>query len=124
MDLLQTLISTLNISEAQAKAGLGAILGLAKSKVSTETFTEIGKLIPELAELIKSAPAAGGLGALGGLLGGHLAELAKLAGQFKSAGMSQQQMAPFAKVAFTFLHENLPEAARTELTKLAESLKK
>lgn len=126
MDLLQTLISTMGISEAQAKSGLGALFALAKTKISAQTYSEICKLIPQLDNFIQHAPpAAGALGALGGLLGGgKLAELAKLAGQFQSIGMPQNQLATFAQTAFDFLVQHLSGSAKDELVHLAQSLKK
>ncbi len=125
MELIHLLMTQLGINEQQAKGGLGAILQLAQSKLSPATVTEIQTLLPMLAELLKAAPASGGgLGALGGLLGGHMAELAKLAGQFSQLGMAQSQLAPFAKTAFDFLSTHLPPHAKDELVKLAQSLKK
>jgi hypothetical protein len=125
MDLIQLLVSQLGINEQQAKGGLGAILKTAQGKLSSGSFDEIGKVLPNISDLIKAAPAAsGGLGALGGLLGGNMGELAKLAGQFSAIGLNQSQMAPFAKLAFEFLSSKLPPQAKDELVKLAESLMK
>ncbi len=125
MELIQLLISQLGINEQQAKGGLGAILKTVQSKLSSGSFDEIGKVLPHMNDLIKAAPAAsGGLGALGGLLGGNMGELAKLAAQFSSIGLNQSQMAPFAKLAFEFLSQKLPPQAKEELVKLAQSLMK
>lgn len=60
MELIQLLIAQLGINEPQAKGGLGAILSIAQNKLSPATVAEIGKLLPNLADLIKAAPASGG----------------------------------------------------------------
>lgn len=122
MDLIQLLISQLGVNEQQAKGGLGALLKTAQGKLSSGSFSEIEKLLPNIAELLRAAPASGGgLGALGGLLGGQMGELAKLAGQFSSIGLNQSQIAPFAKLVFEFLSQKLPPDAKNELIKLAQS---
>jgi len=121
VELIQRLIAQFGISEQQANGGLGALLNLAQDKLSAGSMQEIAKLLPNLDELLKSAPASsGGLAALGGLFGGNMGELAKLVGQFSSLGLSQSQLAPFAKMAFEFLQQKLPPSARDELIKLAQ----
>ncbi len=122
MDLIQLLISQLGVNEQQAKGGLGALLKTAQGKLSSGSFSEIEKLLPNIAELLRAAPSSGGgLGALGGLLGGQMGELAKLAGQFSSLGLNQSQIAPFAKLVFEFLSQHLPPDAKNELVKLAQT---
>jgi hypothetical protein len=125
VELIQLLMTQLGINEQQAKAGLGAILQLAQTKLSPETISEVNKLLPNLADLLKAAPASGGgLGALGSLLGGQMAQLAKLAGQFSQLGLAQSQLTAFAQLVFEFLSSKLPPDAKDELINLARSLRK
>ena len=80
-ELVGQLAKELSISPGQAEGAAGALLGLAKSRLSPAEFGEVSKAIPGVDGLLKAAPA------LGGAAGGQLAGLASLAGAFKGLGL-------------------------------------
>lgn len=67
--LLNTLGSQLNITPEQAIGGAGAMLGLAKNRLSEPQFSELSASVPGLDQIAGNS-AIGGLNGLGGLLGG------------------------------------------------------
>jgi ascorbate-specific PTS system EIIC-type component UlaA len=67
--LLNTLGTQLNVTPQQAVGGTGALLGLAKNKLSGNDYSSLSKSVPGLDQLSGSS-ALGSLGGLGGMLGG------------------------------------------------------
>lgn len=68
MELVQLLMSNLNIEENQAKGGAGLLFNLAKSKLGDESFGQIAQYVPGIESLQEAAPESGGVtNALGGL---------------------------------------------------------
>lgn len=67
--LLNTLGTQLNVTPQQAVGGTGALLGLAKNKLSGNDYSQLSKSVPGLDQLSGSS-ALGSLGGLGGMLGG------------------------------------------------------
>jgi hypothetical protein len=72
------------LSSAQVATGTGALLGLAKQKMSPDQFSQITKAIPGTDQLISGAEKQG-------LPSSGLSGLSSLDGVFKSAGISPQQ---------------------------------
>ena len=66
--LLSALTSQLNITPEQAVGGTGAMLGLAKNKLSGSDYSQLGNSVPGLDQL-SGNNALGSLGALSGMLG-------------------------------------------------------
>ena len=66
--LLSALTSQLNITPEQAVGGTGAMLGLAKNKLSGTDYSQLGKSMPGLDQL-SGSNSLGSLGALSGMLG-------------------------------------------------------
>ena len=66
--LLSALTSQLNITPEQAVGGTGAMLGLAKNKLSGTDYSQLGKSVPGLDQL-SGSNSLGSLGALSGMLG-------------------------------------------------------
>ncbi|CAM3514529.1 DUF2780 domain-containing protein [Parendozoicomonas haliclonae] len=54
--LIPTLVSKLNVSEPQARGGLGAILEMASANLSSSQFGQLASAIPGAKDLIKAAP--------------------------------------------------------------------
>lgn len=81
-ELVGSLAKELSISPGQAEGAAGALLGLAKNKLSPADFGEVAKAIPGIDGLLKAAPAT----KLGDG-GGKLAGVASLAGGFKQLGL-------------------------------------
>jgi hypothetical protein len=72
------------LSPSQVATGTGALLGLAKQKMSPDQFAEIAKKIPGTDQLISGAEKAG-------LPSSGLMDSSSLDGVFKSAGITPDQ---------------------------------
>ena len=112
MELLQTLVSQLGVSEDQAKGGAGMIFNLAKEKLGGEEFDRIAALVPGMDGLLSDAPKAGGIaGAIGGIASafgekaGHLGDLAQLASGFKSLDLDSGMVGKFIPLILSFVKE-------------------
>ncbi|HEY5673212.1 MAG TPA: DUF2780 domain-containing protein [Malonomonas sp.] len=110
MELLQTLVSQLGVSEKQAKGGAGIIFNLAKGKLGHDEFGRIAELVPDMNELLSDAPKPGGIaGAIGGIASafgqkaGHLGDLAGLASGFKSLDLDSGMVAKFIPLILDFV---------------------
>jgi hypothetical protein len=110
MELIDTLISELDIPRNQAEGGAGLIFKLAKEKLSQAEYSKVAAAAPEADSLISSAPSSGGaLGELGGLLSGmgggasSLGSMASLAGGFSKLGLSEGTMGKFLPIVLNFL---------------------
>ena len=110
MELLQTLVQQLGISEDQAKGGAGMIFNLVKEKLGTEDFGQVANAVPGVEDLISAAPEPGGLAhAFGGItsaLGSkasHFGELTELASGFKSLDLDSSMVGKFIPVILSFV---------------------
>jgi len=111
--LVSSLTSQLGVTEAQAIGGSGAILGLAKDRMSPGDFGQVSDAVPGMDSLLAAAPAVGGssgggllgaagaLGAVGGM--GSLGSLASLAGPFSDLGMSPDMVTKFVPVILDYV---------------------
>ena len=124
MELIQTLISQLGISEGQAKGGSGLLLKMAKERLASDEFSQVASAVPGIEGLIASAPESGGvLGALGGIassLGGgaeQLGNLASLAGGFKNLGLDSGMVGKFVPIIISFVQSKGGETVKNLLQK-------
>ncbi len=97
-ELVGHLAKGLSVSPGQAEGAAGALLGLAKSKLSPAEFGEVSKAVPGMDSLLKMAPALAG-GNIGSALGG----MASLAGSFKQLGLDPSMIAKAAPLITGFL---------------------
>jgi hypothetical protein len=114
--LLNTLGSQLKVTPEQAVGGTGAMLGLAKSKLSSTDYSALAKQVPGL-DSLSGSNAVGGLNGLGALLGssksGEASKLDSLLGNVKSTadmnnaftklGMDSGMVGQFAPVILQYL---------------------
>ena len=56
MELIQMLTSQLGISDEQASGGAGLIFKMAKEKLGADDFSQVSSVIPDIENLISSAP--------------------------------------------------------------------
>jgi len=107
MELIEKLVSELGIEQKQAEGGAGLLLKLAKDKLGGDDFSKVSECIPGAEGIIGKAPSGGLMGALGGLAsnlgGGDLANLAGLAGGFKSLGLDGDMMGKLVSVVLQFV---------------------
>ncbi|WHS60958.1 DUF2780 domain-containing protein [Pseudomonas sp. G2-4] len=113
--LLNTLGSELKITPEQAIGGAGAMLGLAKNRLSEPQFSELSKSVPGLDQIAGNS-AIGGLNGLGGLLGGGSDKTSLLDGllgnvkdtndlnnAFSALGMDSGMIGQFAPLILEYL---------------------
>jgi len=113
--LLNTLGSELNITPEQAIGGAGAMLGLAKNRLSEPQFSELSRSVPGL-DQIAGNNLIGGLNGLGGLLGGgseknalldgllgNVKDFNDLSNTFSALGMDSGMIGRFAPVILEYL---------------------
>ena len=105
----------LGVTPAQAEGGIGALLGLAKTRLKPEEFSQVSSAIPGTDALLKAAPAMGGGGALGALAGAG--GLASLAGSFSKLGLSADTAAKFAPTLLKYLNGKGSAGAASLLSK-------
>ena len=110
MELIDLLTNTLGVNADQATGGAGLLFKLAKEKLGDTDFSQISQYIPDVNELIESAPESGGIaGALGGLasaLGGSGSELGNLAsvvGGFSKLELDSGMIGKFIPVILSFV---------------------
>ena len=113
--LLNTLGSELKITPEQAIGGAGAMLGLAKNRLSEPQFSELSKSVPGLDQIAGNS-AIGGLNGLGGLLGGgsdknalldgllgNVKDTGDLNNTFSALGMDSGMIGQFAPIILQYL---------------------
>ena len=125
MELIQMLTSQLGISNEQASGGAGLIFKMAKEKLGGDDFGQISSAIPDVENLVSSAPESGGIGAaLGGLassLGGgagQLGNLASLAGGFKKLNLDSGIIGKFIPIVMSFVQSKGGDSLKAILEKV------
>jgi hypothetical protein len=108
-DLLQSLSSQLGVTTEQAAGGAGALFNLAKSRLSSEDFSQIAGTVPDIDSLMAAAPALSesSTGAMASMLGGEsgLGSLAALAGAFSQLGLSSDMIGQFTPIVLDYLQQ-------------------
>ena len=125
MELLQTLMQQVGVTEEQAKGGSGLLFKLAKEKLSGDEFGKVAGAVPGVDDLVSAAPDSGGLGSVvGGLtssLGGaagKLGSLAGIAGGFSKLGLDSGMIGKFVPVILTFVQSKGGDAVKGILAKV------
>lgn len=108
---LLSALSQLNVTPQQAVGGTGAMLGLAKNKLSSTDYSQLAKSVPGIDKL----SGGGELGALSGLLGssgkaagldnalGNVKDTSDLNNAFGALGMDSGMIGQFAPVILQYL---------------------
>ena len=130
-ELIKALSSNLNISDAQANGGLGAIMTAAQ-KFMGDDFSQISKALPGLSQTMEQTPAVAPSG-LGGMLGGvmsalgqndsTLALVTQVASQFKTLGLEPSMISQFLPVVVGFLKNSNNPGAADLLQKVVSQIK-
>lgn len=108
-ELVDTLISSLGVTQDQAAGGAGAIFSLAKEKLTGEDFAKVTEAIPDVNALMEKAPKssgmAGSIGQAASMLGDNAGSLEGIAGlgeAFSSLGLNADMAAKFIPVVLDF----------------------
>jgi len=113
LDLINQLVSSLEVSEPQAKGGAGLLFKLAQEQLSGSEFAQVRNQLSGVGDMMAAAPSteAGGGGLMGGvgtLLGslggsaGKLGALASLAGGFDKLGLDADMISKFIPVILQY----------------------
>lgn len=113
-DLVGMFTKELGVTPAQAEGGIGALLGLAKTRLKPDEFSQVSSAIPGTDALLKAAPSTGG-GAMGALA--SAGGLASLAGSFSKLGLNAETAAKFAPTLLKYLNGKNAAGAAAALSK-------
>ena len=107
------LMQRLNVSQTQAEGGAGALFQVVKSRMSQETFNQLGQAVPGMQNLLNVAPAVtqapaglSGLSSVTGVSGDTLTGLGSLAGSFQQLGMSGAMVQRFVPVLVDYVRSS------------------
>jgi hypothetical protein len=113
--LLNTLGTQLNVTPQQAVGGTGALLGLAKNKLTGNDYSSLNQSVPGLDQL-SGTTALGSLGGLGSMLGGNSSSNSVLSSAlgnvqsmgdvnkaFSALGMDSSMVSQFVPVILQYL---------------------
>ncbi|AVB18289.1 MULTISPECIES: DUF2780 domain-containing protein [Pseudomonas syringae group] len=115
--LLNTLGTQLNVTPEQAVGGTGALLGLAKNKLTSTDYSQLAKSVPGLEQMsgTSALDSLGGANGLGGLLGksgnnsmlnsalGNVQNMGDVNTAFKALGMDSTMVSQFAPLILQYL---------------------
>ena len=124
-EILRILAQHLNISEAIARKGLGAIMYFLKDHLPAGLVSQLQTDVPESNDLAthfeqnkESGVMSTVAGVAGNLLGGQTGEASKLAGLLGQAGLSMDQIGSFLPKALELLKDHLPAEIYTKIVEL------
>lgn len=123
-ELIDLLTKNLKISAPQAEGGAAVMFKAAKDKLGDGEFGKLLGGVPGLSDLMKKAPAAGGGGGLGGLLGGlassvggNAGAIATIVSGFGKLGLSTDDAKKFVPVILEFLRSKVGPNVVSKLEK-------
>lgn len=113
MDLIDLLVSKLDISEEQALGGAGVLFRLAQEKLSSDQFAQIAENVSGMDDIIAAAPVSDGGGLMANLAGmlsafggsGKLGALAGLAGDFDKLNIDSSLVNRFISLLVGFIRD-------------------
>ena len=122
-ELIDQLTKSLGISGAQAEGGAAVLFKAAKEKLGGEEFNQLLGGVPGLGDLLKKAPASGGVG-LGGMLGGlasamggNAGLIATIVSGFGKLGLKAEDAKKFVPVMLEFLRTKVGPDVVSKLEK-------
>ena len=127
-EILRILAQHLNISEATARKGLGAIMYFLKDYLPANLVAQLQTDVPESNELAahfeankESSIMSTVAGAASGLLGGQTGAASKLMSLLGQAGLSTSQVTSFLPKAAELLRDHLPKEVAEKIIELIPS---
>ena len=109
--LLQTLTQQLGVTQTQAEGGMGSLMQLAKSGLSSNEFGQLSSNVPDMGKLLSAAPiltsedSSAGLSDMlsgAGDIGSSIAMISMITQQFEALGLSSELISKFADIAITY----------------------
>lgn len=117
-ELTNLLVQRLGVTPQQAMGGAGALLQIAKTRMSSEAFEKLSTQVPDMQQLLSAVPVPKPQSGLGGLAG----KLGSLAGNssigtaltavsiFQQLGMKPETMEKFVPVVVDYARGNTDDA--------------
>ena len=113
-ELVGKLTQELSITPEQATGGVGALFGVAKSRLKPEDFLKVANVVPGMDGLLKAAPkpkqegtegtnSTDLLSSVGSMLPGKAGALASTAGAFKQLGIPPETAIKFLPIMTKFV---------------------
>lgn len=125
MDLVNQLTQSLGVTQEQAREGTGLIMRMAKENLGVKEFSQIVDCVPNVENLIKSAPEISGTEkALGNLSKsavtgtGAATNLVALTNGFSKIGLDSSMVERFVPIVLSFVQEKGGNTTRSILEKL------
>lgn len=100
-DLVGALSKELGSTPEQAAGAAGSLFGVAQSRLKPEEFSQVSKAVPGMDALLKAAPSAGAMSALGGASG-----LASAASAFTKLGLKPDMVAKAVPILTSFVSKS------------------
>lgn len=126
-ELVGMLTKSLGVDTAQAEGGAGVLFKAAKEKLGAGEFGKLLGDVPGLSDLMHKAPATGGGGGLGGMLGGlasavggNAALITTILQGFGKLGLTADHAKRFVPVILDYLRTKVSPDV---ITKLEHTLK-
>ena len=101
-DLVGALSKELGSTPEQAAGAAGSLFGVAQSRLKPEEFSQVSKAVPGMDALLKAAPSAGAMSALGGSASG----LASAASAFTKLGLKPDMVAKAVPILTSFVSKS------------------
>lgn len=108
-DLVGSVMSQLNLNQNQAEGGLGSLLTMAQSSLSSGDFNQITDVIPNANSLLAATPSVDKGAGLSGLLskagnvGSSMQGSAMVYDAFSKLGISKEMIAPMVDILKNYL---------------------
>jgi Protein of unknown function VcgC/VcgE (DUF2780) len=123
-ELVDLLTKNLGVSGSQAEGGAAVLFKAAKDKLGGGEFDKLLGGVPGLGDLMNKAPASGGGGGLGGMLGGlasavggNAALVTTVLGGFSKLGLTADHAKKFVPVILEFLKSKVGPDVVSKLEK-------
>ncbi|MBY5992172.1 DUF2780 domain-containing protein [Ferrimonas balearica] len=105
--LVDSLVTQLGVTPAQASGGAGALLAYAQHDLNHDDWTQLTALVPEADALAQSTDLGRGvMSSLGSVLGDDNLTMAKVAEQFQALGLDATTVSQFAPVILDYLNQH------------------
>src|SRR5262245_25639972 len=104
-ELVGALSKELGSTPEQAAGAAGSLLGVAKSRLKADEFSQIASAVPGIESLLKAAPGAAAVGTAGGVsqMAGGASGLASAASAFTKLGLKPDMVAKAVPVLTSFV---------------------
>lgn len=105
--LVDSLVSQVGVSEAQASGGAGALLGYAQQELTSDDWASLAGYLPEAQQLAGAVDLNSGVaGSVGSLLGSDSgASMAGVVEAFSGLGLDPSLVSQFAPVILDYLQQ-------------------